>query len=182
MTYRMIRECLRGDRPSSRREHLKANLLAYNLALGLCGAGFFVLPLVQHLLGYRPQALLGLLLVPYFMRLHEVWATPDNDCPSRGLRGLYWAFYPILVGRHRGLLSHTILIGTPLRCAIAYGPALYLAHWIIHRYGFNADLIAIVKWLLPWWAVAAVLSDLVHFTLDRLGPLEMLFGKPRRHT
>lgn len=126
-----------------------------------------------------------LLAIPPLFRLHELWATPDNDLARKvkGFRGFYWNLYSNYV-EHRSIFSHSITIGTLLRFLIGYWPIilLFVALWnwqLFSQETFQFQNIVVpmfaIKFLVFWYS-ACVLSDIAHLTLDKLNPIQWLIG------
>ncbi|MBD1871974.1 DUF2227 family putative metal-binding protein [Nodosilinea sp. FACHB-131] len=83
----------------------------------------------------------------------EAWATADRDVePSRKPPCLYWLPYGHIV-KHRGLLSHGLVIGTVVRLAYGWWPMLWL-------------LWNLLPALAVAWCVGALINDLGHLALD----------------
>ena len=130
--------------------------------------------------------------------LWEGFATPDMDHSSRRFRGglvkkvwlLCWLPYQRLVP-HRSSLSHSLLIGLPIR--LLYVASLALTMWLAWQwvaYQVSPDIVwdwvqanptKFGDWLLSyaWVAAAAAISDFIHLMKDgylRHGLKKILFG------
>lgn len=202
-----IINCLFKGASSGKDEHIEANRVASLLISLLCigASGGFALHAVKN------QQIEGLQFIPYLgatpmlFRFHEVWASPDRDSACGGFKGWYWKGYynsyrvvrskrgkvdRKKIVRHRGILSHTLTLGSPIRFGIAYCfPILFLvlgANWDLF-YGVTVDdpydVFAIVRemtmplWLsfgLLWWFIVCLASDFVHFMMDRMNPIQFL--------
>lgn len=188
-------DCIFRNRPSGRREHLRANKDIFYLCRFLAIASAVVA--IAFWLGdektkelalfYRDHCFPYVFLVPHFVRIHEVWASPDRDIRTRG-SALAWKIYAART-RHRGIFSHTLLIGTPTRFVIAYWPAVLILGYIIYLLSKNeyslfraintSWLAKELVMLFPWWYTSALISDVTHFVVDRMNLIEMLLtGDP----
>jgi uncharacterized metal-binding protein len=120
----------------------------------------------------------SLLLTPMMYRNHERVASPDMDLRRGGFLGAYWRLYSKNV-RHRGICSHPLLLGSPLRFAIAYAfPLLALVvtfNWQLigesHSTLYivsNLTMPESVCWFIAWWFAVCAFSDFSHLMCDRM--------------
>jgi uncharacterized metal-binding protein len=142
---------------SNRKHHLRMSAV-YASALALLSVnnpGFFAW-------GYwwqMPQGVLWL-IAGAFCYCHELWATADRDLEhKRKPRCLYWMPYDHFV-KHRGILSHGLLIGTAVRLAYGWWP---LGICLSLLWGLSPFLAA---WLGVAIVVGALVNDIGHLALD----------------
>ncbi len=202
-----IVDCLFKGADSGKDEHLEANKIVAN---GLWVASFPIVFLVIFLMmaNGRPDLIqfwwiTAVVLFPHQFRFHEVWASPDRDLPCKGFIGFYWGFYANArrrvklksgkikkkkIVRHRGILSHTLIVGSLVRFCIAYWlPILsFVLLWnerIVWAMWTTKDILLIqyftfpewAGWIILFWYIACVLSDFVHVMCDRMNPIQFLF-------
>ena len=182
-------------RLTGRKEHLHFNgLITKGLLIGcpiLTGSALYIFITRGRLDLIQWWWIAGLLLTPFLYRLHEIVASPDmDDTKRKGFLGWYWKPYAKCV-RHRGICSHTLLIGSPLRFGVAYAiPLLILVvalNWQLVDESnstlyivTNLDMPRSVGLFIAWWFGVCVLSDLSHLLCDRMfSPLKvLLLGDP----
>jgi hypothetical protein len=173
------------NKSSLRPQHLAFNAFCTKLLWFTCPSAVAAMAASSIYHGGDIIFIWELLAVPPLFRLHELWATPDNDeaYKVKGFRGFYWRLYSNHVD-HRSIFSHSITVGTLLRFLIGYWPLVLLFvivwNWRLF-YGGNFDLQAIVIPMfslkfLGYWYGACVLSDIAHLTLDKLNPIQWLIG------
>ena len=194
--------CIFQGKSSGRREHLKTNkkLVAltrfFSILITLAATASLIHPDTKPLgILFFSEAFPYILFIPCFIRWHEVWAGPDRDIATNDAAGRYWSAYESIT-RHRGVLSHTLTLGTPLRFILGYLPIILVAIGLIN-FGMiheaielkeNFSMIEVIgsleipRWfrlLLFWWYVSCLLSDLMHFLTDRMNPAGFLLkGDP----
>lgn len=106
--------------------------------------------------------------------LMEWWATPDRDIEhKRGQRfgHRWWLIYEWFIPNHRHPLSHSLLLGLPLRLLWGTWPLLLM-------YLSQDPLWEILQ--TPWMVrvlLGAIASDCCHYALDGYWPHQMLLGK-----
>ena len=138
-TFRRSIRGIFGD--SNRRGHLRMSKALSMIILGMA---------LWHTSAFA-------LVMAGFCFLQEYWASADRDIEERRLNPCpYWMPYAVRV-KHRGRLSHGIILGTLARFVYGYAPVLAL--WFS------------TAWALPSWPVLAALlgawiNDLGHLVLD----------------
>lgn len=173
---------------TGRREHLRFNnIVSRGLSLGL----IVILISLIHIFYennrldlIKPWWITALLFSPIQFSIHERWAGPDMDIPTRkGFLGIYWRIYAKNV-RHRGMFSHTLVFGTFVRFLIGYWFVILGLLAI-----FNLDVLLVqpvilgdlrlpneVGYMILCWYGSCVLSDLAHILCDLiLNPIKILF-------
>ena len=174
------------NKVTGRKEHLRANR---DIATGLWFGCIVIFVSLIFILIYEKRLdliqiwwLLALPLTPVMFRNHEKWATPDVDMPTRGgFMGAYWKLYAKKV-RHRGVLSHSLLVGSGVRFCIAYCVPLaatvalfnidVIQMLLVSDRTLYIDLIQMftlpeqVCWFIAWWFGICCLSDLTHYLVD----------------
>ena len=181
------------NRSSSRPQHLSFNDRWYRLLWFACPAAAVSMFASSLYHGGDILMFWELFFVPPLFRLHEIFATPDNDEAYKvhGFRGFYWTIYSRWF-KHRSVWSHTIALGTPLRFCIAYWfPILvfvvvwnYEVVWAVSQ-GAIALSTGLQMLTFPdfatrfigFWYAACLLSDIAHLILDKYNPIEWLIGK-----
>lgn len=92
--------------------------------------------------------------------LHELWATADRDVElKRKPPCLYWLSHDHFV-KHRGLMSHGLLIGTVARVIYGWWPVLLGLLWLWGVSPFWA------AWLGIAIGLGCFVNDLGHLALD----------------
>lgn len=92
---------------------------------------------------------------------HELWATADRDVEhKRKPPCLYWLPYERIVGGHRGILSHGLVIGTVARVAYGWWPVMLAlgALWQVSPFW--------AAWLGVACGIGCFVNDLGHLALD----------------
>lgn len=179
---------------SSRPQHLEFNEHCHRLLWFACPSAAVAMFASSI---YNDTALTmvwELFLVPPLFRFHELWATMDNDeaYKVKGIRGFYWKGYSKQLPYHRHVLSHSLLLGTPLRFCIGYWIPilLFVLCWNYETvYGVSQGAIALTTGLslmtfplfaarvIGFWYAAAILADICHMILDKYNPLQWFVGK-----
>jgi uncharacterized metal-binding protein len=94
---------------------------------------------------------------------HEWWATSDRDftenCKAQGFTYWWWIPYGRAV-KHRGLLSHGLVIGTAIRVAYGWWPLLLLLG------GLWLTFPVLVAWVAAAMGLGMFVNDLGHLLLD----------------
>jgi len=177
MGYNIDNSSRMMGKSTGRKEHLRANERYFKLLALLCCA----LPTGIAISLYIREG--QAVFIPYpvitsvFYRLNELWNTPDNDLAWKlkmSLRKAYWFVWSKVI-RHRGIFSHTIMFGSPVRFCVAYGPSFGAVMYATNFQWFPEWL----GWSIIFAFLGAVLSDLVHFVTDEMNLIEFtLTGDP----
>jgi len=182
-------------RDSSRPQHLQFNDFCYKILWYPCLGAAVSVGVATIYYDANIGLPWQLILVPPLFKLHEMWATCDNDYAWKlrsGFRKLYWHIYSMMMPRHRSIFSHSLLFGTPIRFCIAYWiPILLFVIGWNHDFLITlrtsdvswltaAQLLTFPKWaiaLLAYWYAACNLADIAHMTLDKYNPVQWFIGK-----
>lgn len=178
-----------GD--TSRKGHLKLNAIASSFLLAWAASK------LPFLGGASYLAALEWGTIALSCLATEMIMAPDVDCAEKWsgseLYHHWWKVFGVQVP-HRSKLSHSLLIGLPLRAAWCLTPLVFLLSGLgifglIILEKLNVDAAIAVGFLSTALnqsiainlfqniAIGAVLSDIVHYTLDDYNPLEWLVGK-----
>jgi hypothetical protein len=180
-------------RGSSRPQHLEFNEHWHRLLWFACPSAAVAMFASSLYHGGELVMTWELFLVPPLFRFHEIWATCDNDDrKTKGIRGQYWKRYSKWIPRHRHPLSHSVLLGTPIRFCVGYWPIIlaFTLGWNYQIvYGVSQGAIALTTGLslmnfplfaarfIQFWFCVCVLADVCHMILDRYNPIEWLIGQ-----